>query len=135
MIPPRNTVEVKTPYTNQTTPLSHHVYELNPGSSVSAGNARDVRFRQVLAAAQKNARYQPSGFSRCVPVTYSADNGPQCSTRCGWSVDGWSIVPLHLEKVRSTLFERLPGPEPDGAFLMAEPKTTWCPQSACGAPP
>ncbi len=50
------------------------------------------------------------------------------------SVDGWSIVPLHLEKVRSTFFERLPGAEPDSAFLMAEPKTTWCPQSARVAP-
>lgn len=50
------------------------------------------------------------------------------------SVDRWSIVPLHLEKIPSTFFERLPGAEPDSAFLMAEPTTTWCPQSARVAP-
>lgn len=50
------------------------------------------------------------------------------------SVDGWPIVPLHLKEVRSTFFERLPGAEPDSAFLMAHLKTTWCPQSALVVP-
>ncbi len=50
------------------------------------------------------------------------------------SVGRWSIVPLHIEKVRSTFFEWLPGAEPDSAFLVAEPKTTWFPQAARMAP-
>lgn len=80
---------------------------------------------------------EASSFFRCAPVGYAATPAAGVFDGVELTAEGWSITPLRLDEVRSSLFDRRPfGPgvaAPDSAFLMAGMETTWRAQPALTA--
>jgi hypothetical protein len=75
---------------------------------------------------------EASAFFRCAPLGYAATPAPGVFDGVALTTDEWAIDPLHLDEVRSTMFD---GFEPDSAFLMTGIETTWRPLSALVAAP
>lgn len=64
-----------------------------------------------------------SAFFRCAPLGYAATPAAGIYDGVALSVDEWSIAPLHLDEVRSSILDAVG--VPDSAFLMAGVSTTW----------
>jgi hypothetical protein len=68
---------------------------------------------------------QASAFFRDAPVGFSATPARGIYDGVELTTDGWAMTPLHIDEVRSTMFDDIG--VPDSAFLMAGLTTTWCP--------
>lgn len=74
-----------------------------------------------------------SGFFRCAPAGYAATPTEGVFDGVELETNGWTLRPLHLDKVASSFFDdrrRFPAgtAEPDSAFLMSGLSTIWRPQ-------
>lgn len=76
---------------------------------------------------------EASAFFRCAPLGYAATPAAGVFDGVALSTCGWAIAPLHLDEVRSSMFDAVA--VPDSAFLMAGVDTTWRPQPQLLAAP
>ncbi len=88
--------------------------------AVLAHNADDVMAGSVFHNVD-----EASAFFRCAPVGYAATPAAGVFDGVALTTDEWAIAPLHLDEVRSTVFDGFG--EPDSAFLMTGIETTWRP--------
>ena len=86
--------------------------------TVAAHRSADVMPGSVFASVD-----EASAFFRCAPLGYAATPAAGVFDGVALATDGWSITPLHLDEVHSSILDRLG--EPDSAFLMAGVETTW----------
>ncbi len=66
---------------------------------------------------------EASAFFRCAPLGYATTPAAGVFDGVALTADTWAIAPLHLDELRSTMFDR--SAVPDSAFLMAGIATTW----------
>jgi hypothetical protein len=88
---------------------------------------------EVAIAAHETDRVMPgsvfaglqeaSAFFRCAPLGYAATPAAGVFDGVALATDAWSMTPLHLDEVRSSLLDPLG--VPDSAFLMTGIQTTW----------
>ena len=74
-----------------------------------------------------------SAFFRRAPVGYAATPAPGVFDGVALAAHDWAIAPLHLDEVRSSMFDGVG--VPDSAFLMAGVDTTWHPRPKLLAAP
>ena len=76
---------------------------------------------------------EASAFFRCAPLGYAATPAAGVFDGVALATQEWAIAPLHLDEVRSSMFDGVG--VPDSAFLMAGVDTTWRPQPKLLATP
>jgi hypothetical protein len=83
------------------------------------------RTDDVMAGSVFDSVEEASAFFRCAPIGYAATPAAGVFDGVGITTDAWAIDPLHIDEVRSSVFDGFA--EPDSAFLMAGIDTTWRP--------
>jgi len=98
------------------------------GVTVAAHRAETVMAGSVFGSLE-----EASAFFRCAPVGYAATPAAGVFDGVALTTDGWAMAPLHLDVVRSSVFDDCGAP--DSAFLIAGLDTTWSPQPQLLAAP